>query len=185
MTFTPKIESINKPSYKILEDLTQINPAQLQTLIDKLQTESAILADRLCVEDFQNLIQKNQLTLIIDINNNIIASAMLWPVENNDNWYEVGTVWVDSQHRGQGLGHLIIEDITTKIPNGKSAFLLTKSPRVIHSAGTFGYIHQSLDEFENQQFFIEPPALPEEKLFAILQTRINDTSKKLLTLRNP
>jgi predicted GNAT family N-acyltransferase len=174
MTFTPNTESINKPSYEILEDLSKINSAQLQTLIDKLKTESALLTERLCVKDFQKLIEKNLLTAIVDVDQNIIATAMLWEVENQPvEWYEVGTVWVSPEYRGQNLGHIVFRSITDKIPWNSNAFLLTSTLQIIHSAKTCGYGYVEKDFFEQSEFAIIPPAEPEHLLFAYYQTEFS------------
>ena len=184
MTFTLNAESLNTHKYEIVQDLTQIHEPQLQALIHKLKTESALLTERLCVEDFQKLIQKNLLTAILDIDQNIIATAILWEVEGNKDWYEMGTVWVSPEHRGQQLGHKVFQSITAKVPAGSNAFLLTTTPQIIHSAQTFGYQYMDKEDFEQIQFKIEPPAEPQHQLYFYTQTNQTQTSTKLQTLRN-
>lgn len=184
MTFTPNSETLNTDKYEILEDLSQISQPQLQVLIHKLKTESALLTDRLCVEDFQKLIQKNLLTAILDVDQNIIATAMLWEVEDYKGWYEMGTVWVSPYHRGQQLGHKVFGSITTKIPQGSNAFLLTTTPQIIHSAQTFGYKYMNKADFEQTEFKIEPPAEPQHQLYFYKQAHNNQTSNQLQILRN-
>jgi predicted N-acetyltransferase YhbS len=183
MTFIPNSESINKPNYEILEDLTQISPAQLQTLIEKLQTESAILTERLCVKDFQKLIEKNLLTAIVDVDQNIIATAMLWEVECKANWFEMGTVWVSPYHRGQKLGHKVFQAITDKIPDGSNAFLLTATPQIVHSAQTFGYKYMKKDLFEETLSAIEPPAESQHQLYTLHKPKKSSTSDNLKNQR--
>ena len=184
MTFSPNIESINTHKYEILQDLIQIHEPQFQALINKLKTESALLTERLCVEDFQKLIQKNLLTAILNVDQNIIATAMLWQVETHQDWYEMGTVWVSPNHRGQQLGHRVFQSITAKVPEGSNAFLLTTTPQIIHSAQTFGYKYIDKEDFEQTQFKIEPPAEPQHQLYVYTQTNQTQTSTNLQILRN-
>jgi predicted N-acetyltransferase YhbS len=169
---------------EILQDPTILTPEQLQALIDQLQTESALLTERLSIDDLQKLIKQNQLTAILDKDQNIIATAMLWEAPNQPNWYEMGTVWVSPHHRGQNLGHKVFQDITNKIPQGSSAFLLTTSDRIIHSAKTFGYKAMGKDVFENTEFAIEPPAEPQHQLYVFKQPHPIKFSTKLQIARS-
>jgi predicted GNAT family N-acyltransferase len=169
---------------EILEDPKTLSTEQLQALIGQLQTESALLTERLSVEDLQKLIKQNQLTAILDKDQNIIATAMLWEAPNQPNWYEMGTVWVSTEHRGQKLGHIVFEDITNKIPQGSSAFLLTTSDRIISSAKTFGYTGMEKDLFEENEFAIEPPAEPGHQLYIFKRPHPIKFSTKMQILRS-
>jgi predicted GNAT family N-acyltransferase len=114
------------------------------------------------------------LTVILDKDQNIIATAMLWEVENQPvTWYEIGTVWVSTDHRGQNLGHKIFRSITDMIPWDSNAFLLTTTPQIIHLAHKLGYVCKEKDFFEETEFDIIPPAEPEHILFAYYQTELS------------
>jgi predicted N-acetyltransferase YhbS len=121
----PHENKLFKP--EILKDPSSLIKEQLQTLISQLQTESDLLTERLSVEDLHKLIEQSLLTAILDIDQNIIATAMLWNVDIHTNWYEMGIVWVSPEYRGQNLGHAVFQDITAKVSKGSSAFLLTTS----------------------------------------------------------
>jgi hypothetical protein len=182
MTFTQPNETLIT-QYDILSDISTLKPNQLLGLIDKLKTESALLTERLELADFQKLIEQNLLTGILDLDQNIIATAMLWEVNGQPLWYEMGTVWVDLEHRGNKLGHTVFESITGKIPQGSSAFLLTTSPRIIHSAKTYGYTFIEKDVFEETKFAIEPPAELEHELYIFEQSNPKHYSKQIQNLR--
>ncbi len=176
MTLVNQCESTTTNQFEILKDLSSINSHQLKTVIDQFITESALLTERLTVEDFEKLIEQNLFTAILDNEQNIIATAMLWQVESQPNWYEMGTVWVSPEYRGKQLGHKVFESMTGKIPQGSNAFLLTTSARVIHSAQTFGYQSTPKEHFENNNFEIQPPAEPEHQLYYYCQPKPIETS---------
>jgi predicted GNAT family N-acyltransferase len=168
---------------EILQDPSSLTQEQLQTLIEQLKTESALLTERLSVEDLQKLIEQNQLTAILDNDQNIIASAMLWKVPNQSNWYEIGTVWVSPEHRGQQLGYKVFRSITEMIPWDSNAFLLTATPQIIYLANKLGYGFVEKDFFEQNEFAIIPPAEEKHLLYAYYQTEFT-TAVTLNKLRN-
>ena len=79
----------------------------------------------------------------------IIAHATLWPLIDKSNWYELGTVWVDPQHRGKNL----MTDIYRKIfenNNEKNILLTTTNPIAMKISLKTGMVLVLRDELPSE-----------------------------------
>ncbi len=103
----------------------------------ELNQENAILGKRNSPDNLAKLHQK-KLTAIILKHNEIIAFGALWPTEN-ENFLELGSVWVKKEFRGLGLSSLIFKKIMAKIPSNKTIFSITHNKKVIHMLNKYNW----------------------------------------------
>ncbi len=64
--------------------------------------------------------------------------AALWRTAV-DGWYELGTVWVTPELRGNGVQFDLMTELVAKAPQGKGLFLITDAFPVMRTAGILGF----------------------------------------------
>ena len=110
---------------------------QFEMLSELLQSEGAIMGYRNQPDSLQKAFEMGLAVLLFDGELPIAFSA-LWPVPNED-WYEVGSVFVHQDYRGKKLGRKVFFQILDKAKESKkNLFLVTHNPLVVHMVYTAG-----------------------------------------------
>lgn len=73
----------------------------------------------------------------------IIACAVLWPVPDNE-WFELGTIWVEKQFRRAGLHTAVFRECIEK-RKGRSLFLITAQEGIKKMASEFRWTEEQKD----------------------------------------
>ena len=90
---------------------------------------------------------------IIELNGLIVAFGALWPIDEHDAWFELGSLWVVPEFRGKGLMSSIFAKLACRIPEHGHFFLLTREPKIAHLAGK----HKMREETDVAAWFASPP----------------------------
>ncbi len=80
---------------------------------------------------------QDKLAYIKLIRKEIAAFVALWPTADKE-WFELGTLWVDPEHRHKGLASELFA-LCEKEGGNKNMFLITRSMKVVHLAETHGW----------------------------------------------
>ena len=131
---------------------------QLESAVALMSSESKILGDRLNADTLAQLITQNLASVILNSQNEVVACAFLWQVENTS-WYELGTCWTEKNYRGFGLAGQLFKSMANKIPKNSNAFLLSSDPSIWHLSKKSGFTQ--IDKSKFRDCPIEPPALIE------------------------
>ena len=78
----------------------------------------------------------------------IKAFGALWPTWRPDCW-EVGTLFVRPEYRGNGLLPEIMDELMRRAPNGSSLFFITKEERIMKLAPEYGFVRVSGTTYPN------------------------------------
>ena len=82
--------------------------SKLMKLSEKIMSENSLLRVRLGVESLEKAWQESRLVIKQDEQNGeIIACGALWHRKNS---VELGSLWVDSEHRGNGYMNLELQN---------------------------------------------------------------------------
>ncbi len=108
-----------------------------QHLATFLQEEEVLLGERNTAGSLAQAYEDGRAELVED-DGDIIAFTALWytPVMG---WYEMGSVWVHTDHRGRKLGTRVFNGALQRIPQDVQPFLITHNPRVVHLALQAGW----------------------------------------------
>lgn len=112
---------------------------KIEVLSKKMKKEQALLGDRLEPELLHQAVKEGR-AVFIEANSEIIAFAALWPAEQS---MEMGSSWVDPEHRGKGFASELFERRLALVPANLPLFLLTRSPQVVHLAKKHGMLEAS------------------------------------------
>lgn len=110
----------------------KITLRKLKELCAHLQKEERILASRITPMVLIDL-KKRKLCYFHIKKKQIVGFVALWPTVE-DNWFELGTMWIHPDFRQIGLSGVIFDRALKFVPEGASVFLITKSRKVAHIA---------------------------------------------------
>lgn len=99
-------------------------------LARELRKEPMILGYRVTGGDLKNVYDAG-LAIKKELHGEIIAFRGLWHIKGND-CVEMRSFWVKPEYRGQRLGSAIMDEIYSLFPPGKTIFVVTQNPKVIH-----------------------------------------------------
>lgn len=102
--------------------------SKLTKLSKKIRNENLLLGARLGVESLEKAWQEGRLVIECDERNGeIIACGALWYLKNS---VELGSLWVDPEHRGNGYMKKIFYQLISRASLGKRLFLIANNPSV-------------------------------------------------------
>ncbi|MEI8338264.1 MAG: GNAT family N-acetyltransferase [bacterium] len=106
----------------------------LKKLCAELRKEEKIMQSRINPKKILQLHKRGLCYFLKDKEDTkIIGFGALWPTKL-EGWYELGTMWVDKNHRCHGSGWKVFEKTIEIAPKESVLFLVTRSLKVVHMA---------------------------------------------------
>lgn len=111
-------------------------------LLHRLLKEPHLLNTRLTLDFLARAVAENRI-VVRRKGYMIISCTILWTVPD-DEWFELGTIWVDKRFRGNGLCKEMFRECIEK-RRGHSLFLITSLHCIKTLASKFGWAEESED----------------------------------------
>lgn len=111
-------------------------PSEWVQLSLKLKQTQGIKKSRVGANSLFNAHQDGRIymeTITRGNDTEIIAFGALWKTRNV-HWLEMGSIWVDPKHQGQGISLRIFSGLMSLISRDKSIFLISNKERIIKIA---------------------------------------------------
>lgn len=106
----------------------------LQKLCTELCKEEKIMKSRITPEKICDLHKRRLCLFLFDkAKTKIIGFGALWPTRR-ENWFELGSMWLDKDFRQKGDGWKVFEKTAKLAPKKSTLFLITLSESVRHMA---------------------------------------------------
>lgn len=115
-------------------------------LAEELKKEPMILGTRITGESLKQVYDAG-LAIKKEHQGEIIAFRGLWHA-NGDGCMEMGSFWIKPEWRGYKLGSRIMEEIYSIFPSGKTIFVITRNPKVIHLLRKNGWQEAGVNDWE-------------------------------------
>lgn len=120
---------------------SEIN-SELRELLRRLLEEPYLLHERLTLESLIRAAEEGRL-VVRRKGGVIIACSFLWVVSDDD-WFELGTIWVKKQFRGDGLHTEVFRECIER-RKGRSLFLITAHEGIKTMVTEFGWTEEEKD----------------------------------------
>ena len=108
-----------------------------------MQMEIALRNDRARAHILHSIWQEGNAETIEE-ENTIVAFGALWPMDEYDIWFEIGSIWVTERSRGHKFSSQIFSQLIARMPARGHAFLVTHQPAIVHLAEKHG-MHEQTD----------------------------------------
>ncbi len=106
----------------------------------RLRQEQDLLGTRILPENLADITAAGRASYVESGQGDIIAFAAIW-YSPDPCWGEVGSVWVHSAHRGQGLAAQVFRNLIAKSHHQPyKIFLITHDPKVVHLSMSAGLV---------------------------------------------
>ena len=110
--------------------------SKLEVLLAEIINAKELAIGRLNEDSLYKAWQENRAVFIQDeACEKIIACGVLWFLNNS---VEIGSLWVDSKHRGNGLCGEVLRGLIIRIPKDIRAFIVARNSFIAHLAEKHG-----------------------------------------------
>jgi len=117
--------------------VTEADPVDV--LVQELLKEEQLLYRRITNKNLKQGLKNGRAVFKRDgACNRYHAFCMLWPTQD-EYWYELGTLWVHPENRGNGFSKEVFKMCLERLPRGAGAFLITRQIGVLELARSVGW----------------------------------------------